>query len=385
MHIDHARAQRLLAAVVLAAALGAIACDGEQAATPTGPATLARVGGGTGGTGGTAGCRAAPYRQFDFWLGSWDVYAPGGAQIGTNVVVSDLDGCAVEENWTGANGNRGRSLNAYDATTGRWSQMWVADGGGYGAFLLLEGGLDGDAMVMTGTRIFADFGGFRLEDTYRWTPFTADSVQQYATVTPPIFPPFDGRYVRRERVAPAPEAPNPTCAMGAEFRRFDFLLGEWTVRGGGGASGDGAARSRVRTDLNGCLVEERITGADGRESLAFAAWSPIDHHWHRTSVDDRGTRLVLSGDPAGDGMVLTGRRIRAGGDTADVRMTWAPGDGGVALRIESSTDGGATWRVDDTTQFSAGDGSGSRSRSTRWRRRPSRSRRAAARWPNRSV
>ena len=62
------------------------------------------------------GCDAAPYRQFDFWLGHWDVFT-GTTLGGTNEVKSRVDGCVVEENWTSAGAGRGRSLNAYDAAT----------------------------------------------------------------------------------------------------------------------------------------------------------------------------------------------------------------------------------------------------------------------------
>src|SRR6478672_389646 len=53
------------------------------------------------------GCTGASYRQFDFWVGRWDVFS-GENLVGTNDVKSRVDGCVVEENWTSASFGRGR-------------------------------------------------------------------------------------------------------------------------------------------------------------------------------------------------------------------------------------------------------------------------------------
>jgi hypothetical protein len=87
-------------------------------------------------------------RDFDYWVGEWDVYGPQGRQVGTNSITRLLDGGALAEHWRGAGGVEGHSLNAYDATADRWHQTWVDSSGG---LLLLDGGLVGDAMVLEGT------------------------------------------------------------------------------------------------------------------------------------------------------------------------------------------------------------------------------------------
>lgn len=49
-------------------------------------------------------CTTRPeYRQFDFWIGEWDVQA-GGNQAGTNSVQLILGDCVIFENWIGAAG-----------------------------------------------------------------------------------------------------------------------------------------------------------------------------------------------------------------------------------------------------------------------------------------
>jgi tetratricopeptide (TPR) repeat protein len=64
----------------------------------------------------------------DHWLGEWDVYA-NGQRVGQNRIVKSLDGYAVEEFWEDIYGGRGRSLFVFDASKGRWKQLWSSDRG----------------------------------------------------------------------------------------------------------------------------------------------------------------------------------------------------------------------------------------------------------------
>lgn len=73
---------------------------------------------------------SAEARQFDFWLGEWDVYNTNGQKAGTNSVQSFSGGCGLLENWTSALGGDGKSINFYDAGTGKWYQSWIGSGGG---------------------------------------------------------------------------------------------------------------------------------------------------------------------------------------------------------------------------------------------------------------
>ena len=66
--------------------------------------------------------------------------------------------------------------------------------------------------------------------------------------------------------------------------------------------------------------------------------------WHRTYVDNDGTRLLLTGGISDVSMVLTGTRLAAGGQQVTVRVTWTPdGTDRVVQRWEFSRDGGAQW------------------------------------------
>lgn len=79
-------------------------------------------------------CSAAEHRQFDFWVGDWEVQmttAQGQEVIaGHNTVTRDLKGCTITEHWRGSRGTDGRSLNLYDRQSKRWKQFWVDSQGG---------------------------------------------------------------------------------------------------------------------------------------------------------------------------------------------------------------------------------------------------------------
>ncbi len=78
-------------------------------------------------TASAAGCPSDPaFHALDFWLGTWRV-TDDGRYAGTDVVASELDGCAVVEKWTDADGSRGMSLFVYDCFSGSWHQTWVTE------------------------------------------------------------------------------------------------------------------------------------------------------------------------------------------------------------------------------------------------------------------
>jgi hypothetical protein len=144
-------------------------------------------------------CSAAHNRQFDFWLGEWEVVDAAGKPAGRNRVVSVFDGCALQENWESAKGARGTSLTVYDAVTGHWHQTWVDDHGG---LLELNGTFSDGRMELVGTRPSLVEKGTRLVHRITWTPLSTDKVRQkwefsknegrtWTTL-------FDGTYVKKK-------------------------------------------------------------------------------------------------------------------------------------------------------------------------------------------
>ena len=94
-------------------------------------------------------CTAAGHRQFDFWLGDWDVFEADGVTKVAHVRVEHaLDGCALRELYEDGTGMKGESLSAYDALRKVWHQTWMTN---RGQLLMIEGKMQGDAMVLSGT------------------------------------------------------------------------------------------------------------------------------------------------------------------------------------------------------------------------------------------
>ena len=75
-------------------------------------------------------CAGDPERhRFDFWLGGWKVTTEDGTHVGDSVIETISNGCAILENWMGAKGGRGKSLNSYNAELKQWEQFWIGSDG----------------------------------------------------------------------------------------------------------------------------------------------------------------------------------------------------------------------------------------------------------------
>ena len=139
------------------------------------------------------------HRQWDFWIGEWDVVVNDSTrtQAGSNTITAMHTGCALSENWVGASGSTGSSINFYDGARGVWRQVWVAP-----AYVIeIEGGLSDDgAMVLTGElRTFVSKTTSPFRGT--WRELEDGVVNQLFEIANPetgewtVW--FDGLYTRR--------------------------------------------------------------------------------------------------------------------------------------------------------------------------------------------
>jgi hypothetical protein len=72
------------------------------------------------------GCTGAESRQFDFWVGEWDVTTSGtNVLVAESTITMDDQGCDILEFWRPFTGAHGHSINAYDSSDRKWHQMWV--------------------------------------------------------------------------------------------------------------------------------------------------------------------------------------------------------------------------------------------------------------------
>src|SRR5690606_12867267 len=72
----------------------------------------------------SAPCSAPEYRQFDFWLGDWNVYDTLGNQVGESEIHRIQDSCAIQENWRSAN-LTGTSYNYFRTADATWHQIYL--------------------------------------------------------------------------------------------------------------------------------------------------------------------------------------------------------------------------------------------------------------------
>ena len=121
-------------------------------------------------------CSEPEQKQLDFWIGEWNLTWPGlkAGELahGSNSIKRILDGCVVEESFSGQSGMhlRGLSVSIFDAQDKRWKQTWVDNEGGYLDFV---GGIkDGQ---MSFWREFKKPDGTRSMQRMIWRNVTADS------------------------------------------------------------------------------------------------------------------------------------------------------------------------------------------------------------------
>ena len=82
-------------------------------------------------------CAAPEQKQFNFWVGEWDLtwpgQKPGETGHGGNSIRRIMEGCVVEERFTGGEAMhlRGMSVSTFVTRARKWKQTWVDNEGGY--------------------------------------------------------------------------------------------------------------------------------------------------------------------------------------------------------------------------------------------------------------
>jgi hypothetical protein len=148
-----------------------------------------------------APCTAAEYRQFDFWIGDWNVIGPDGQLAGTNTITAEYGGCVLQEHWVAAGlpPQIGSSFNTWSAGRKQWHQTWVDSTGG---FLLLDGEFRDGVMALLGE--MPGRGGARVRHRLSWSrpaPVMVEVRLLWVSARPDgktWTVVFDGRYVRKK-------------------------------------------------------------------------------------------------------------------------------------------------------------------------------------------
>jgi hypothetical protein len=123
------------------------------------------------------------YREFDFWLGDWDVRPTGQPPTGPpsrNTITSDEDGCVLTEHWESPSGSKGRSFNIFDRSYGMWRQTWVDNVGGQHDY---RGSLKDGNMVFVGDTPAPNGQLGRIPTRLTFFRVARDTVRQFSEVS----------------------------------------------------------------------------------------------------------------------------------------------------------------------------------------------------------
>ena len=123
-------------------------------------------------------CSSNPvYRQFDFWIGEWEAFAPTGKKGGDSKIERLLDSCVILENWTSTQaGYKGKSYNTFNAATGKWQQYWVDNKGGVTEYF--DGHYENNKMILQTFNQKQPDGSFLIM-RMTFTKLTDDKVRQH--------------------------------------------------------------------------------------------------------------------------------------------------------------------------------------------------------------
>lgn len=123
-------------------------------------------------------CASQPqYRQFDFWVGDWDVTVQGRKIAESSIqhlIPEQAGSCVIYENYRQPDGYHGKSFNFYDAHLGQWRQTWVDSRGNVSEF---RGGFWDGMMRYEGETHRTN--GVKVLSRMQVSPLGPDRVRQY--------------------------------------------------------------------------------------------------------------------------------------------------------------------------------------------------------------
>lgn len=147
-----------------------------------------------------------------------------------------------------------------------------------------------------------------------------------------------------------PAAAPAACGTVTAFHALDFWLGSWDVRTADGAF---AGRDVVTAVEAGCAVQEEWRDADGSTGRSLFVFDPFAGRWHQVWVTSQATargglkfKDLVAVYPDGGVRFQGALPGPAASRVVLDRTTLSPRpDGTVRQVIETSIDGGSTWRV----------------------------------------
>ena len=121
----------------------------------------------------TCACCGEEYKKFDFWSGNWQV-SSNDQFAGTNNIYYIQDSCILLENWVGAAGTTGTSMNYFNKVDSTWNQLWIDNQGNK---LQLNGQFNGESMVLISEPTVNKQNQIII-NKITWTPLEDGTVRQ---------------------------------------------------------------------------------------------------------------------------------------------------------------------------------------------------------------
>ena len=312
----------------------------------------------------SSACPDARSRQFDFWIGEWDVtnrhrrpesddpvwYDTG---LATDRVEPVVGGCAIVEHWDGTltfDRVVGFSVRAFDPRREVWDLVLLWPSPNRPVFATFAGefrhgrgefnaeSVDAHDRPQTTRLTFADVG----PDALRWDlALSSDSGITWRTS-------WIMEFARRSPAAGAVPPALPDSAARCDFPQlseFQFALGRWagtaTLQGGTEAP----ATLESRTILSGCGIEDRMAvGGGAWEGFEVRTFDPVVNAWVAYRVDTTHPVLQrLDGSVRRRDAQFAGSRPGVSGDLLVSALWRFVGESGLHYELRESADDGATW------------------------------------------
>ena len=254
-----------------------------------------------------APCQSASYRQFDFWLGEWDVLniqrRPEGTQWGitgraTDRVYAVASGCGIVEHWRGSTATGrvlGYSLRAWNPEKKQWDLVLLWPQPNQPLFFTLEGSFRHERGDFS--RSGTDPAGNRVETRFtfsdigprslRWNNGTSrDGGRTWSTT-------WIMEFTRRDSLAdPMLNGPTQTrdrCTF-PEIHGMDAWLGDWEGEAILAAGDTVPARARSYEILDGCAQMDFVELGEGEAAAKVyrvRTYQPDLKRWVEYRLDDR--------------------------------------------------------------------------------------------------
>lgn len=137
------------------------------------------------------------------------------------------------------------------------------------------------------------------------------------------------------------DKPGAKCPA-AEFRQFDFWVGDWDTFDMPDTT-KSIARTHVDHIAGGCGIHELYEQTDGLIGDSILSYDPVRKVWQQTWITNGGSLLSVSGVFKDGAITMEGEYHSGKGTKILNRITWKPEGAGVRETSTASKDGGKTW------------------------------------------